>query len=125
MNKEKSKIIEIALGILGGLLGVVSSILPIIIGLGDIRDGPWPPIVYFGFVAMIFSMIGIIGAVIVNSKNKIAGYMMLTGAFGVFGGINLAYMSIGSSFGANLLRFPIEILASVLLLIAGIMAFRK
>jgi len=51
--------------------------------------------------------------------------MMLISALGVFGGINLAYMSIGSSFEANLLRFPIEILASVLLLIAGIMVFRK
>ncbi len=76
-------------------------------------------------VVIIFGITGIIGAIKVKSKNKTAGMVMLISAFGVFGGINLAYMSIGSSFGANLLRFPIEILASVLLLVAGIMAFRK
>ncbi len=126
MDKEISRIIKIALGLLGGLLGIVASIFPIIIGLGGIHPGrQWPPIVYFGFAAMIFSIIGIIGAVMLNYKNKTAGYMMLISAFGVFGGINLAYMSIDSSFGANLLRFPIEIFASFLLLIAGILAFRK
>ncbi len=87
--------------------------------------GPWPPIIYFGFAAMIFSIIGIIGAVMVNRKNKIAGYALLISAFGFLGGINLAYMSIGSSFGANLLRFPADILAFILLLTAGILAFGK
>ncbi len=124
-NNERSRTIVTASGILGGVLGVVGSILPIVMGLGDIRGGPWPPIIYFGSVAMIFSIIGIIGAVIVNHKNKIAGYTLLISAFGVFGGINLAYMSIGSSFGANLLRFPIEILAFILLLTAGIIASGK
>jgi hypothetical protein len=50
---------------------------------------------------------------------------MLISALGMLVGINLAYMSIGSSFGANLLRFPIEILASVLLFIAGIIALNN
>lgn len=45
----------------------------------------------FGFAAMIFSIVGIIGAVIVNHNNKITGCMLLH--FGVFGMTNFTYMS--------------------------------
>ncbi len=112
MNKEKSLIIASVLGISGGILLLYGAILPVVMALmhvnkvSDIWQIRHLNLIFLLFLAgIIFGMLGIIGSIKVKTRNSTAGIMMLISAFGIFGGINLAYMSIGSSFGTNLLRF--------------------
>ena len=109
-EKIKSRTVELVLGLLGGIFGLIGAITAIMFGgLGQALNASGASsIVGAGVMAIIFSIIGIVGAVIVKSRNKTAGYMMLISAFGGLICISLAY-----------------VISFILLLIGGIMALRK
>ncbi len=98
------------LGLLGGIFGLIGAITAIMFGgLGQALNASGASsIVGAGVMAIVFSIIGIVGAVLVKSRNRTAGYMMLISAFGGLICISLAY-----------------VISFILLLIGGIMALRK
>ncbi|MDD5457757.1 MAG: DUF4064 domain-containing protein [Candidatus Margulisbacteria bacterium] len=110
MKKEKSRTVELVLGLLGGIFGFFGALFAIGIGglAGAFGASGASDVVGLGFVAIIFSIIGIIGAVSVKSKSKTAGWLMIISAFGGLISISMAFL-----------------LPFILLLIGGIMALRK
>lgn len=101
-----NRTLEFVLGLIGGILGVVSAVLVLFnkldlftadSGLGS-----------FGIAALLFSLIGIIGAVMVSISGKLGGIIMiLSSVFGILS-IFLGY-----------------IISGILLLIAGIISVIK
>lgn len=109
-RKEKSRTVELVLGLLGGIFGFFGALFAIGIGglAGAFGASGASDVIGLGFAAIIFSIIGIIGAVIVKSKTKAAGWLMIISAFGGLISISFAYL-----------------LSFILLLIGGIMALKK
>jgi Protein of unknown function (DUF4064)/zinc-ribbon domain len=101
--------VEFILGLIGGILGFL-------VGLAEIAFGSLGTafavqgssnIIGLGFGAIIFSIIGIVGAAIVKNHTKIAGYLMIISAIGGLICASIFY-----------------ILSFILLIIGGIMAVR-
>lgn len=109
-KKEKSRTVELVLGLLGGIFGFFGALFAIGIGGlgGAFGVSGASDVVGLGFGAIIFSIIGIIGAVTVKSKSKRAGSLMIISAFGGLICISFAFL-----------------LPFILLLIGGIMARRE
>ena len=101
--------VEFILGLIGGIIGFLAGGVAIIVGsLGSaFALSGASDVIGLGVGAIIFSIIGIIGAAIVKSKTKIAGYLMIISAIGGLICISAFY-----------------ILSFILLIIAGIMAVR-
>lgn len=108
--KQKSRTLELVLGLLGGIFGFFGALFAISIGgLGAAFNlSGASDVVRLGFAAIVFSILGIVGAVLVKSKTRIAGWLMIVSAFGGLISISLAFL-----------------LSFILLLIGGIMALRK
>jgi len=109
-KKQKSRTTELVLGLLGGIFGFFGAFFAIGIGgLGSAFGASGASdVVGLGFAAIVFSILGIIGAVLVKSKSKTAGWLMIISAFGGLISIGFAYL-----------------LSFVLLLIGGILALRE
>jgi hypothetical protein len=101
--------VEFILGLLGGIIGFLAGFVAIAVGsLGSaFAVNGASTVVGLGLGAIVFSIIGIIGAAIVKSKTKLAGYLMIISAIGGLICISAFY-----------------ILSFILLIIAGIMAVR-
>ena len=101
--------VEFILGLIGGIIGFFASVAAIVIaGLASAFSMHGASnLIGLGFGATIFSIIGIIGAAIVKSKTKIAGYLMIISAIGGLICISAFYL-----------------LSFILLIIGGIMAVR-
>lgn len=106
---------EFVLGLLGGLIGFVGSV--IVLGLGKLVDAistftgeaSTSILSSLGLLALVCSVIGILGSALVGSKPKLGGALMIVSAIG--GVIAVSYYYA---------------LAFILLLIAGLMGlFRK
>ncbi len=108
--KEKSRTTELVLGLLGGIFGFFGAFFAIGVGglAGAFGASGASDVVGLGFAAVIFSIIGIVGAVSVKSKTHTAGWLMIVSAFGGLISISFAFL-----------------LPFILLLIGGIMALRK
>ena len=102
--------VELILGLLGGIIGCIAGIVAIMVGsLGSaIGINGYSQIIGMGLGAIIFSVIGIIGAAIVKSKTKLSGYLMIISAIGGLICVSLFY-----------------VLSFILLIIAGILAAKK
>jgi hypothetical protein len=109
-KSEKSRTVELVLGLLGGIFGFFGALFAIGIGglAGAFGASGASDVIGLGFAAIIFSIIGIVGAVSVKSKTKTAGWLMIISAFGGLISISMAFL-----------------LPFILLLIGGIMALRK
>ncbi len=72
IKKEKSRTIELVLALLGGIFGFFGALFAIGIGGlgGAFEMEEASKVVGLGFAAIVFSIIGIVGAVLVKSKNK-------------------------------------------------------
>ncbi len=83
-KKEKSRAIELLLSLFGGLSGLFGAFLVIGIGrLGEASEVPEASeFIVLGYAAIVFSIIGIIGAVLVRSTTKTAGWLMIISAYG-------------------------------------------
>lgn len=105
-----SRTTELVLGLLGGIFGLFASFFVMAFGgLGGALGAQGASgVVGQGMVAIIFSIVGIVGASLVKSKTKLSGWMMLISAIGGIISISLAYL-----------------ISFILLIIAGIMALVK
>lgn len=97
---------ETILGILGGIFGLLGAIFAIVMGGVGAALGMGPQVIYLGFGAIVFSIIGIVGAVLDNKKW--AGILMLVAGILGFIMVSVAY-----------------IIGGPLLIIGGIIALRK
>jgi len=101
---------EMILGIIGGIFGIIAGLAAVVIGgIGETFGFTKASELYgLGALAIIASIIGIVGAVIVESKTRISGVLMIVAA--VLGLIGVSFFYI---------------LPMILLGIAGILALLR
>ncbi|HWO95763.1 MAG TPA: DUF4064 domain-containing protein, partial [Bacillus sp. (in: firmicutes)] len=100
---------EFVLGLLGGIFGIIGAFIALFIGGVDAAINGSSNIIGLGWTAVILSILGIVGSVVVKGKPKLGGIFMLVAGIGGFICVSFAY-----------------ILSGVLLIIAGVMGvFRK
>lgn len=100
---------EFVLGLIGGIFGVFSGFLGMFIGSIDAAFNGHSDVVGLGVGAIILSILGIVGSVVVKGKAKLGGAFMTIAAVGGVICVSMFY-----------------ILPGVLLIIAGLMGlFRK
>lgn len=83
--KKPSRTMELILGVIGGFFGLLGGIAAVMIGsMGQAFNfAGYSDIMILGIVAIIVSITGIIGAVIVKNNRKLGGMlMMLSGIIG-------------------------------------------
>lgn len=82
------------MSIIGGVFGIISSILAMFIGgVGSAfsADGA-DQVVALGFVAMLFSILGIVAGSISKNKQKLSGWLLLVAGIGGFISISMFYI---------------------------------
>ena len=102
---------EFVLGLIGGIFGVIAGFIALMFGGVDaaFSESGTSEIVGLGWAAILLSILGIVGSVVVKSKAKLGGIFLLIAAVGGTISISMFY-----------------ILPGILLLIAGLMGiFRK
>ncbi|PGZ97119.1 hypothetical protein COE51_15155 [Bacillus pseudomycoides] len=102
---------EFVLGLIGGIFGILCAFMALMIGgIGAAFEADGAnSIIGLGWAAIALSILGIVGSVMVKSKAKVGGIMMLVAAIGGIICISAFY-----------------ILPGILLLIGGLMGvFRK
>lgn len=101
--------VEFFLGLIGGIIGFIAGFFALLLGsIASVFGNELASNAYnAGYGILFFSILGIIGAAMVKSKTKTAGYLMIISA-------------IGGIF-SNLILFSLSFL---LLIIAGILAVR-
>ena len=102
--------VEFVLGLIGGIFGFFGALIALMFGgIGSALGGEGAStIIGLGWAAILFSIIGIVGAAIVKSKTKVGGWMMIISTVGGVISVSFAYA-----------------LSFVLLIIAGLMAVIK
>ena len=98
--------VEFVLGLIGGIFGFLGSTFALAIGgIGSAFGAKGASTISsLGWLAIVFSILGIVGASMVNGKPKLGGLFMLVSAIGGVISISFYYL-----------------LSFVLLLIAGLM----
>jgi hypothetical protein len=98
--------VEFVLGLIGGIVGFLGALVALAVGgLGGAFGAKGASMVSsLGWLAIVFSILGIVGAAIVGNKPRLGGTFMLVSAIGGVISVSFAYA-----------------LAFVLLLIAGLM----
>ena len=101
---------EFVLGLIGGIFGFFGALIALMFGgIGSALGGEGAStIIGLGWLAILFSIIGIVGAALVKSKTKVGGWMMIISAVGGVISVSFAYA-----------------LSFILLIIAGLMAVIK
>ncbi|EOO23936.1 hypothetical protein ICM_05425 [Bacillus cereus BAG1X2-3] len=102
---------EFVLGLIGGIFGIICAFVALLIGgMGAAFEADGAnTVIGLGWGAVALSILGIVGSVMVRSKEKVGGIMMTVAAIGGFICISIIYL-----------------LPGVLLLIGGLMGiFRK
>ena len=102
--------VEFVLGLLGGIFGFIGAIFALIAGgiAGAFGAKSASLVVNLGWVAILFSILGIVGAALVKHRTKLGGWLMVISAIGGVISVSFAYA-----------------LSFVLLIIAGLMALIK
>lgn len=95
-----SRTAEFVLGLIGGICGIIAGIVAIAIGgvgsaVGASQAGS---VTSLGIFAILFSILGIVGAAIVNSKTKVSGILMVIACVGGFVCISMVYIFPGIMF---------------------------
>ena len=87
------KIAAMILGIIGGLAGLVGAIFALFLGgIGGAFGAAGAGLIAkLGFLAIPFSILGIVGGALANTRPKAAGILMLASALGGVIAISLAY----------------------------------
>lgn len=101
---------EFVLGLIGGIFGFIGAIMALFIGEVDavFSTSGTSSITGLGWMAFLFSILAIIGAVQVRSNAKRGGIMLLVAAVGGFISISMFYLVPG-----------------ILIVIAGIMGVSR
>ncbi|MBI2128613.1 DUF4064 domain-containing protein [Candidatus Woesearchaeota archaeon] len=99
--------VEFVLGLIGGIFGFFGALIALMFGgIGYALGGKGAStVIGLGWLAILFSIIGIVGAALVKSKTKLGGWMMIISAIGGVISVSFAYA-----------------LSFILLIIAGLMA---
>lgn len=107
---EDKRTAEFVLGLIGGIFGIIGGILALTIGGAAVAFGAkgGATVGVLGFVAMLLSILGIVGAAIVKKNSKLGGVFMTIAAVGGVICISAFY-----------------ILPGILLIIAGLMGLIK
>lgn len=107
---EDKRTVEFVLGLIGGIFGIIAGIMAMTVGglaSAFSADGA-STVSNLGIGAILLSVLGIVGAVIVRTKGKLGGLFMTIAAIG--GIICVSYFYI---------------LSGILLIIPGIMGLVK
>ena len=107
---EDKRTVEFVLGLIGGIFGIIAGIIAMTVGglaSAFSADGA-STVTNLGVGAILLSVLGIVGAVVVGSKGKLGGLFMTIAAIG--GIICVSYFYI---------------LSGILLIIPGIMGLVK
>ncbi|MDX6152817.1 DUF4064 domain-containing protein [Marinococcus sp. PL1-022] len=101
---------EFVLGLIGGILGLFAGVFALLFGAIDagFSETGTSSVTGLGFGALLFSVLGIVGSVLVRNKAKLGGILMIVAAVGGF-------ISVSAFF----------IISGILLLIAGIMGVAR
>ncbi|HLR04137.1 MAG TPA: DUF4064 domain-containing protein [Virgibacillus sp.] len=101
---------EFVLGLIGGIFGIIAAIMAIFIGgIGEAFGAEGSGgVTVAGWLAVLLSVLGIIGSTLVRSRAKVGGILMVIAAVGGFISIFMFYL-----------------LSGILLLIGGLMALFK
>lgn len=91
------KIAALILGIIGGIAGLIGSVMAMMLGgLGSAMGGEGATTVTnLGWVALLLSIVAIVGGSMALAKPKVAGIMMLVCGIGGFISISLGYIVAG------------------------------
>lgn len=91
------KIAALILGILGGIAGIVGSIIAMMIGgIGSALGGEGAKTVTsLGWVALLISIVAIVGGALAIAKPKIAGIIMLLMGIGGIIAVSIGYVVAG------------------------------
>lgn len=86
-----------AMGLVGGIFGIIAAIVAMMIGGLDaaFSETGTSDISTFAIVALLVSIVGIVGSAFSKSKPKLAGWLMLISAFVGFMSISMAYVLPG------------------------------
>lgn len=97
---------EFVLGLIGGIFGFIAAILALMVGGIDaaFSDSGTSEVTGLGWAAFLFSALAIVGSVVVRSKPKVGGILLIISAIGGFISIFMFYL-----------------ISAVLIIIAGIM----
>lgn len=107
------------LGLIGGIIGIISCILLLLIGLNmKVTNPHGTQTLIFGSLGLLASIAGLIGACIAQNKNKLAGILMTIAT--IFN-IVVAFTSISAN---SPLNFLMGLLVAILFLISTIFAFK-
>lgn len=104
-----SRTSEFVLGLIGGIFGIISGFMAMMMGgIGKAVGSGSGGLGTLGVWAILFSILGIVGAVTVKSKSKIGGWFMIIAAVGGTISVSMFY-----------------ILPGILLIIGGLMGLIK
>ncbi|MFC5711951.1 hypothetical protein ACFPU1_04110 [Thalassorhabdus alkalitolerans] len=84
-----SRITEMILGILGGLIGFCGAFLALFMGSVDEAFNGSSSLMGLGTSAFLFSSLAIIGAIIIKFKAKLGGWLMLISGIAILISISL------------------------------------
>lgn len=85
---------EFVLGLIGGIFGFLAAILALFIGGVDaaFSNSGSSEITGLGWAAFLFSALAIVGSVVVKSKAKVGGILLLISAVGGLISISMFYL---------------------------------
>lgn len=85
---------EFVLGLIGGIFGFIGSLMALFIGGIDaaLSASGTSEVTILGWFAFIFSALAIVGCVVVRSKARIGGILLLVSAIGGLFSISLFYL---------------------------------
>lgn len=89
-----------AMGLIAGIFGIIASIMAMVIGGVDaaFSDSGTSQITGLAVSALLFSILGIVGAAMTKSKPKVAGWLMLISGVAGFISISMFYILSGVLF---------------------------
>lgn len=95
----KTRTLEFVLGLIGGLVGIVLSLLVVLgggaiasLGLGVGEDVVGGAIMLTGILAIVASVLGIVGSIVVRKKAVVGGIIMIIAAVGGFICLSTGYL---------------------------------
>ncbi len=105
------KIAALILGVIGGIAGIIGSILVLVLGgIGSVIGGEGAgTVTSLGWVALLLSIVAIVGGALSIAKPKVAGIMMLLMGVGGIITVSIGYVVAG----------PLLIIGGILALVGG------
>lgn len=85
---------EFVLGLIGGIFGFIGAILALFIGGVDaaFSESGTSDVIGLGWMGFLFSVLAIVGSVVVRSKAKVGGILLLVSAVGGLISISMFYL---------------------------------